>query len=361
MMCTSRKVNTLWYATNVILKIVVFGIMCIMILFRQTGAVESSHSMSIEPQEKWQTVFGGGEYIYHFQINSVENIDGLAGWSLAYAGRTIARGECSFESGPDKGGVLEIPIKVPSVNEGIMLPIQFTITLYGKEKNELLISWEETLRIFSKDPFVFKKEWLKGLKIGLFDPEKKTSGVFQELGIPHSVLNNVDVLQEYAGDLLIVGNGIDFSNHRGLWNALLQVCVKNIPVLVITPGGGTVAIPGVEGFMLPEPVDMRFLHNSIIRELDKNLDAEAWPPDGKVVISNIIIKPERQGIVGEFVSEDKGWPWFEMNFTGKGKLVVCGFGIIDKIDAGPTPRILLARLLEYLIGTNETKKERGKE
>ena len=352
--------NTFRYISNMTRRVAICGFVCIMIPFIQTDAVELSHSISIEPQEKWQTVFGGEEYIYHFQVKSVENIDGRAGWSLAYAGRTIARGECGFESGPGKKGVLEIPIKAPSVNEGVMLPVQFTITLHGKEKNELLTSWEGGLRIFSKDPFAFKKEWLKGLKIGLFDPEKKTSEVFGELGITHLLLNNIDALQEYAGDLLIVGKGIDFTEYRGLWDALLRVCVKEIPVLVIAPGGGSVEIPGIEGFMLPEPVGMRFLHNSIIRELDKNLDAEEWPPDGKVVFSNIIIKPERQGIVGEFVSEDKGWPWFEMNFTGKGKLVVCGFGIIDKIDAGPTPRFLLAGLLGYLIGDNGTRNERGK-
>ena len=68
----------------------------------------------------------------------------------------------------------------------------------------------------------------------------------------------------------------------------------------------------------------------------------------------MILKTTKGGVVGEFVPHDKGWPWFEIDFPVKGgKVVVCGFGMVERINNGPTPRFLLARLVEYLAGSKK--------
>ena len=333
--------------------IIVIASLCVVGGFAQTQGAEVLSNVNIEPQEKWQTVFGGQECIYHFQVTSIESIEGYAGWSLRYANRTIARGGCTFEAGPGKGSLIKIQINVPSINEGVMIPAQLVVTLYQKGDKQVLASWKETLRIFSKEAFAFKKEWLKGLKVGLFDPEKTTQDIFKDLEIPFLLQNNIDALSEFDGALLVVGSGLDFAEYRSLWEEILDLCTRKISVLVLTPSGGTVSVPGVKGVTLPKPVSMRFLERSIIHELDKKLDADAWPPDGKVVFSSMMLKTTRAGLVGEFVPGDKGWPWFEANFADKGgKVVVCGFGIMEQIEAGPTPRFLLAQLFEYLTKIN---------
>ena len=58
---------------------------------------------------------------------------------------------------------------------------------------------------------------------------------------------------------------------------------------------------------------------------------------------------ERGSVVGKVDSGDGGWPWIEMNYAERrGKIVICGFGIIEKWAAGPTPRYMFVKLLESL-------------
>lgn len=311
-------------------------------------------SVIIEPIEKWRTVFENEEYIYHFRVNASQSIVGNAGWSLRYGHRIITRGEHAFDAGPNKTGIIKIRIHSPSLKEGIMMPIQFAVVLYSKEEKKALASWEDTLNVFSRDPFVLNKKWLKSLNIGLFDPEKRTREVFENLSIPFVAQNNKNALSGFEGSLLIIGSGLDFAEYRGLWEEVIDLCSRNIPVLILNPQGGIVDIPGIEGTLLPGPIGIRFLRNEIIHKLDKTLDQEALPPDEQITASHIILKSTRRGVVGEFGVGDKGWPWFEVDFTDTGgKLVLCGFDIIKKIEAGPTPRFLLARLLEYMVGENK--------
>lgn len=343
--------------SQALILIIVITWLCAAAGFVQAQDIKPLSKVNIESQEKWRTLFGGEECIYHFQITSNESIEGRTGWSLRYANRTINQGECTFEAEPGKGGLIEIRLKVPPVNEGVMMPVPFAVRLYQKGEKEALASWEETLYIFSKDPFALKKEWLKGLKIGLFDPEGKTQAVFQELGIPFSIKNNIDGLSEFDGSLLVVGSGLNFLEYSGLWGALLNLCRQKISVLVLAPRGGF--FPSIEEIILNESngIGIRFLKRDIIHQLDKKLDVVAWPPDGKVVTSTMTVYyVHKAGLVGEFgpVPGDIGWPWFEIDFAGKeGKIVICGFGIIEKIKDGPTPRFLLARLFEYLTGSEK--------
>jgi hypothetical protein len=91
-------------------------------------------------------------------------------------------------------------------------------------------------------------------------------------------------------------------------------------------------------------LEIRLRRNEIITELDKRLDATAWPPDGAVPHTGLV--PDRTGAE---VTEDSGWPWVELWLQEPhGRLVICGFKIVATWDNGPTPRFLLVRILEYL-------------
>ena len=143
--------------------IIVTALLCVFASLVQAQDIKSADEVYIQPQEKWQTIFGGREAVYHFQITAVESIEGRLGWSLRYENRTIARGESLFKAGPDRPSLIEIRLNIPLVKEGVMMPIQFTVNCYSQTDEHILASWEQTLCIFHEDAFALKKEWLKNL------------------------------------------------------------------------------------------------------------------------------------------------------------------------------------------------------
>ena len=104
-------------------------------------------------------------------------------------------------------------------------------------------------------------------------------------------------------------------------------------------------LPGSEGTELPRPVGLTLRHDDIISELDKRLDAAGWPPEGKIDACRLAIKSDRDQVVAEVAQEGRGWPWLEARYAApRGKLLVCGFGIMRHWEATPAPRYLLSEL-----------------
>jgi hypothetical protein len=69
------------------------------------------------------------------------------------------------------------------------------------------------------------------------------------------------------------------------------------------------------------------------------------------VTSRIVLRAEGTRVVGEVATGSDGWPWVEIDFPGqRGKGLTCGFALMSKWEAGPTPRFLFARLLERFSG-----------
>jgi hypothetical protein len=87
----------------------------------------------------------------------------------------------------------------------------------------------------------------------------------------------------------------------------------------------------------------------IIARLDRRLDALAWPPQNQVVARSLALRSEEGRVVAEVQDGAKGWSWLQLDYPEKnGRLVLCGFPIMERWDTGPTPRFLFARLLEHV-------------
>jgi hypothetical protein len=97
----------------------------------------------------------------------------------------------------------------------------------------------------------------------------------------------------------------------------------------------------------------------VIAELDKRLDADAWPPDGHVVRSTLSIGGTLDGWAGAVSPVENRWPWFEVRYdkggAPAGRFLFCGFAIVEKWNSGPAPRFLLLKLFEYMKGNTSTE------
>jgi hypothetical protein len=140
---------------------------------------------------------------------------------------------------------------------------------------------------------------------------------------------------------------MSFKDYRGLGDMMVKTAARGIPVLCLAPAGGEMTMPGAGDADLPKPRSMRFAGNELIVQLDKRLDAEAWPPDGRVAAGGLKLRGDRGPVVGE-TAKESAWPWVELEYGGKGRLVVCGFGIVEKWKNGPAPRFLFAKVLEHM-------------
>ena len=126
---------------------------------------------------------------------------------------------------------------------------------------------------------------------------------------------------------------------------MVKTAARGLPVLCLAPGKGALVLPGAVGAELPPPASLTLRRDDIITELDKRLDAAAWPANGLIESSRLRIKSDRDQVVAEASREPNAWPWLEVRYgTGKGRLLVCGFGIIRQWEASPTPRYLLSQL-----------------
>jgi len=310
---------------------------------------------TVEPRERWSNVFGGKKVELHYTVKVAKAWKGSASWSLAAENdRTLTSGEVDVTAKANKTEEFSIKVEAPEVKPGVVLKTKLRVQLLETGVAKPQAIHDRTLWVFADDPFADRKDWLKGLKIALFDPEKTTAESLKKMEVPCDEINGVPALKEVKEGLLLVGAGVSFKDYPDLAEALNKAAANGLSVLCLAPVGGTLQPPGTAPKEArPQAVAWRRANH--ITALDARLDALEWQ-EGKVVASTLTLKAENDMVVAEAHTGDDGWPWLDAEFpTKKGRLIVCGFGLMGKAwDAGPTPRYLFARLLEVL---TENKQE----
>jgi hypothetical protein len=324
-------------------------------------AVQAQDKLSIRPKEQWSTFFAEKEIVFHFQISAPQGFSGRASWTFAAENQRVfprGRGEAAVKAPAKKTVEIKVPFTTPPLKPGVALAIKLTVVLTADGKNEPDALHEKVLWIFTADPFNDRKEWLKELKITLWDPDEKskTAEAFKSLNIPHEAVPNVAALAAVKEGLVVVGEGASFKEETGLADALIQAAGRGLAVLCMAPADGHFPAPTARGLGPPKSVSLR--RHDIITKLDKRLDAQAWAPDGKAAAGSLDLAVEEQSVVFQILAKEGGWLWLDVPYD-KGRLLVCSFGIIRYWEASPTPRYLLARLFEQLAPVAD--KEAGKE
>ena len=303
----------------------------------------------IHPQEPWSAYFGGVEKIVHVDVTAREAVKARAAWTLSVEGRVVERKELALTPAPAQPATFDIPIRLPEVKEGVVMPALLMVALTEEGKGNPEVSWEHPLWIYPQNAFAGRTKWLEALHLVLFDPEGKTAKILEAANVPFKPVKNIDALAETKKAIVVIGEGVSFHDYRSLPETMVKLANEGVPVLCLAPVGGEFPFPGSHGNELPFPSAISLKQHHIIAEFNKKLDSMAWPPDGKIVATRIQLKGDHTGVMAEVTKENEGWPWVEMRFD-KASLVICGFPIIEKWEAGPTPRFLLARILEYVSG-----------
>lgn len=313
-------------------------------------------AVAVTDNEKWGNIFCGEETRFTFSISADKPFHGTAGWRFSIGGRTIARGETAADILPGGFQTMPVGLPVPDGKEGMVLFGMVTVSVYDQNNRAVVAKHEKEIRIFPKNPFREKQHWLTNLNLALFDPEMKTAQVFTESKIQYKEIYNREVISEIRNGIVLIGENVSLSAYPGLARMLIRLAASGIPVICLAPREGAIPLDdAVADIHAPGPSAMLFSQSKIIKQLDKTLDAGSWPPDGRVVQSYLRLKGDKHAITAIVNKHNKGWPWLEIQYNkGNGRLIVCGFGIIEKWDAGPTPRHLLLRLLEYVDGKNSS-------
>lgn len=101
---------------------------------------------------------------------------------------------------------------------------------------------------------------------------------------------------------------------------IVQAAARGVPVLCLAPGEGSIALPGSADAESPSPAGLSLRREDAIAELDKRLDAIAWPPKGSVAACRLAVKGDRERVVAEVTQERQAWPWIEARYAGKGNV-----------------------------------------
>jgi hypothetical protein len=315
----------------------------------RVAARQDDKQPTVEPRDRWSNVFGGQSLEFRYTVKAGKAWKGRAIWSLASENdRTLASGEADVTADAGKPVEFTVKLEAPEVKPGIVLKTRLRVQILAGGVAKPDATHHRALWVFSQDPFANRKEWLKGLKIALFDPEKSTAGPLKKLAIPFDEIDSVPALGAVKEGLLLVGSGVSFKDYPDLVETLSKAAANGLPVLCLAPAGGTMPAPGTAR-KAPRAQRVAWRRADHITTLDARLDATAWR-EGKVVTSTLTLKAEDGVVVAEAGTGEDGWPWLEAEFpTKKGHLIVCGFGLIGKAwEAGPTPRYLFARILEVL-------------
>jgi hypothetical protein len=319
-------------------------------------AEEPALKAPLTRESAWKTVFAEEEVKIELKSAVDPPVKGRLLWSLSSSeGLSLFKGEIPA----DGTELFESRLKFPSVKPGVVFSTLLTARLYREGEREPAASYEAPIHVYPRDPFHERRETLKNLSIKLYDPAGNTAKVLTAVEFPYEQITNVAAISEVNDGLLLIGEGVSFRDDRSLAELLVQAATRGTPVLCLTPSAGE--------FELPEPGDksavvgLSLQKNGFIRHLDKRFDDLQWLSHPVMARHSLKAGGRGTNITMEVAAGNDGWPWLEMQFAKKPgdtkvateptKMIVMSLPVIEHWEAGPTPRFLFSKLVDYVTPT----------
>jgi hypothetical protein len=275
----------------------------------------------------------------------VPGIAGLAAdatvwFRVAKEGRTLASGSAVVSA----GNVLRLPVALPELKPGAMLPLELALR-HGAETGKAL--FEGRLWAFSRQRVAPEYNPVAPRTLHLYDPEGRTEEALRELGLAFESVPRLDALGALRDAVLVVGEGLSLDAERGLLDALTDALEHGTDVLLLAPRDGT----------LPVPSSWRRLVAGSLRDVfpGRKRDPGRQSPD-----TAAFVRPDPSehagfrlcGLRDEAVfevadgigAEAVGWE----APASAGRFRACGTRLVAHWDKNPAARWLLVELLDHL-------------
>jgi hypothetical protein len=310
-----------------------------------TAAALAQHSpITVRPIEEWSTWFGNQRISLGYHIDGRLPANTRIVWSSSAKHRTLMRGEQELQDGRAGNRSVRVDLAIPPVRDGVTVELQFLLQVV-EPNGRIAADHERTLRIFARDPFATRRQWIEDHAISLYDPGGDTAKVLDAMQVPYDSPRHLSNLLKTTGGVVVVGAGFSWQTPANPATVVTDLARQGRRVICLAPEAGQLAFPATEE-AVDRPASLTFRRADVIGELDKRLDVCAWPPDGQVVRSAMTVVSRRGQVVLSVDDSPAAWPWIEIAYNNGGRLTICGLAIIEKWDSGPTPRYLLAKMLE---------------
>ena len=325
----------------------IVGILCWASL--GTLALAAEPNVGVRRVDSWTTLFAGKPASMTCEVSSKQAGEATLSWSLVVSGGVIARGEKAVTLNADRAVEVAWDVDLPEVKPGLIVPATLRLAVHPQDGSAKFEPVEEqvALSICSPDATTLRGEWLKSLDIVLFDPAQRTADLFERNRIPCRVADDPQCAGLTKG-LILYGEGIDPARLDAVWSEAIEAASAGRRVLVLASPGAAVPMEGLLASSTDSLRSVSLKRNDIIRELDKRLDASAWPKPGRLVASSLhwTVRGEQPRV--EFRDDAEGWPWLHVRHRNGGRLIWLGLGLVESWEATPSARYLLLKVLEEL-------------
>ncbi len=319
----------------------------LLIVVSQSTLVAAAEPIArFTPRQKAAAFFCDNEVKLQFLVETTAPIDGRLLWSYSAERRLLARGELGVAVGSDKRTEVELSLRLPAIREGVVYDTQLKLRLVDS-RGDVVGQHDRTLWLFPRDPFAGRRQWLRDLKITLYDPEGTTQRVLSEAEVPCRLVPTLPTLETTSDGVVVVGENVSLRAHPALPDILVKLAASGRPVLCLAPSDGSFPFPGSEADQ-PMPTSVSLRTGDVVREFDKRFSAVFRSPGGQPLGCGLEIGSQRVRTTLSATDSPRGWPWLEVMYPGGGRLIVCGFRVVDSWDTGPTPRYLMMHIFERI-------------
>jgi hypothetical protein len=261
-----------------------------------------------------------------------------ARWSLTTVDRQALASVRAEPRGPD--GTTSISVDIPPAKAGVVGSLMLRVTA----NNGTTTLFEQPIYSFPENPWEGHTELLKQAKLTVFDPVGKTAETLEACGVKFTRIGNSAALGADGERLILIGEGISWRDDRTLLDMLCEHArQRGAQVICLAPSDGSWNYS--ESLATASEVNWR--RHPIISQRQPMLDPRWWRPLGPGPCRGLEPKGEGISAIWEVSESPLAWPWVEAQFApSDGRLTICGFSILSGWNDSPTPRYLLAGLLE---------------